>query len=252
MKKTKKILILLTALVTCLCMSSVSFAESHSFTGACAYNGSTIDGDFTSDVFAASQSSLEPGDDLTYTITYKNNSGDTTEWYMLNSVLQTLEEQKDVAEHGGYTYTLKNIGPDGTETVLFNNAEVGGDKVVDQLEGLRQATTATGDYFFIQELKPGETGTTYLYVKFDGETEVNDYMDTYGKLRVAYAVEKQTVIPPDDEDNPDKEKKLTTSETRTGDSTSPILWIVLMGVALAGIILTIVSWRRDRKDGEEA
>ena len=66
------------------------------------------------------------------------------------------------------------------------------------------------------------------------------------------AAEILVKIPPDDEDNPDKEKKLTTSETRTGDSTSPILWIVLMGVALAGIILTIVSWRRDRKDGEEA
>lgn len=52
--------------------------------------------------------------------------------------------------------------------------------------------------------------------------------------------------------NPDKEKKLTTSETRTGDPTSLIKWFVLMGVALAGIILTIVSWRRDRKDGEEA
>ncbi len=249
MKKAKKVLILLTALALTFCMTGVSFAQTHSFNGACAYDGKTISGDFTSDTFAASQSQLEPGDDLEYTIKYTNNGSKTTKWYMLNSVLETLEEQKDAAEHGGYTYTLKNIGPDGKETILFNNSEVGGDKVVGKLKGLYQATTSTGDYFFIQELKPGQTGTTYIYVQFDGETEVNDYMDTYGKLRVAYAVEDKTKAgPPDD----DSKKKLTTSETRTGDSTSILKWVLLMTAALLGIILTIVSWRRDRKDGEKA
>ena len=244
MKTTRKILILLTALALSLCMSSSCFAESHSAKGKCAYDGEDINGTFTSEEFAATQHELEPGDDLEYTITYKNDSKDNTEWYMLNTVLETLEENKEQAENGGYTYILRNIGPDGEVTTLFDNSAVGGEKVVGKLQGLRQATTATGDYFYIQSLKPGESAKTYLYVGFDGETEVNDYMDTYGAWRVAYAVEPVKPGQPPTNNPP--------TTTRTGDSTDIMKWIAVMAAALLSLILVIISWRKDRKDGEKA
>ena len=111
------------------------------------------------------------------------------------------------------------------------------------MEGLHQATNATEEWFFIQKLKQGQKAYTELYVKFDGESEVNDYMDTYGKLEVAYAVEL---------DKAGKHKKTTSSSTRTGDTTN-LLWpMLLMTAALLTAILTLLSRRKDRKEGDEA
>ncbi len=236
MKKTVKT-ILLSLLVIVLC-GSVCFAQNSKFTGTCTYNGSKINSDFDSKSFAASISGMEPGDTMDYTVTYKNGSNELTRWYMKNSVLETLEENKKQAENGGYTYVLKNIGPDGTVTVLFDNSEVGGENVTNKLQGLKQATNATGDYFFIQNLKAGQSGQTVLHVEFDGETEVNDYMDTYGKLMIAYAVEKD-------------EAKTTTTTVKTGDPVKMWKLYALGGASLVVMILLIFSWRKDRKKGGE-
>ena len=236
MKKTAKtILLSLLAIVLC---GSVCFAQNSKFTGTCTYNGSKINSDFDSKSFAASISGMEPGDTLDYTVTYKNGSKELTRWYMKNSVLETLEENKKQAENGGYTYVLKNIGPDGKETVLFDNSEVGGENITNKLQGLKQATNATGDYFFIQNLKAGQSGQTVLHVEFDGETEVNDYMDTYGKLMIAYAVEKE-------------EAKTSTTTVKTGDPVKMWKLYALGGAALVAMILLIFSWRKDRKKGGE-
>ena len=240
MRKTHVIAVLLMTVALVVAMSGMVSANSYKFKGACQYNGNEITSDFTSEEFAASQSDLEPGDDLAYKVTYTNNSNRTTYWYMRNSVLETLEEAKKQAENGGYTYVLKNIGPDGTETTLFDNSEVGGETKKADLEGLKQATNATGNFFYIQELKPGETGTTSLYVALDGETEVNDYMDTRGALMVSYAVEDQSG------------NNTEQPSPRTGDTMDLWKFILLMAAAVAVAILAIVSWRRDRKDGEKA
>jgi hypothetical protein len=142
------------------------------------------------------------------------------------------------AENGGYTYVLKNVGPDGKETVLFDNSEVGGENITNKLQGLKQATNATGDYFFIQNLKAGQSGKTLLHIEFDGETEVNDYMDTAGKLMIAYAVEKDSA-------------KTTTTSVKTGDQVKMWKLYALGGAALVAMILLIFSWRKDRKKGGE-
>ena len=236
MKKTVKT-ILLSLLVIALC-GSVCFAENSKFTGTCTYDGSKINSDFTSSSFAASIRNLEPGDSVDYTITYKNGASELTRWYMKNSVLETLEENKKQAENGGHTYVLKNVGPDGKETVLFDNSEVGGENITNKLQGLKQATNATGDYFFIQNLKAGQSGKTLLHIEFDGETEVNDYMDTAGKLMIAYAVEKDSA-------------KTTTTSVKTGDTVKMWQFFALGGAALVAMILLIFSWRKDRKKGGE-
>ena len=156
---------------------------------------------------------------------------------MKNEVLTTLEQSFDRTENGGYTYRLTHITPEGKRQDLFNNAAVGGDSRSGNMEGLHQATNATKKWFYIQDLAQGQKAYTELYVKFDGETEVNDYMDTYGKLKVAYAVEL------------DKTGERTGSRLiKTGDSTDLLLPTLVLIVACVLLIFTVLSYRRDRKE----
>ena len=248
MTRKHLMIILLASLAMMLAASSMCYANSYSFKGSCKYNGKEITSDFTSDDWAAAQSGLQPGDSLTYTVTYKNGTNETTEWYMRNEVLTTLEQAKEAAENGGYTYVLRNEGPDGTMTTLFSNEKVGGEQT-DQssapadLEGLLQATNATKEFFFIQELKSGQSGKTHLRVVCDGETEVNDYMDTDGSLLVQYAVEKKAK---------DKKKvKTVVSHVKTGDNSNIMLFAALMAAALIAAAIAIILWRRDRNKDEK-
>lgn len=244
------IISLLTAVALIIAMSGFAYGiQFPTQEGSCEYDGTEITSDFDASGPDASQSGLEPGDEVDYVVTYTNNSDETTEWYMINTVLETLEKNGNQAENGGYTYLLKNVGPDGTETVLFDNSKtVGGknsnkEKGYNIPEGLKEATNATGEYFFIQELKPYQSGKTILHVSFEGESEVNDYMDTEGALMVKYAVEKKAK----------GEKKTIYSHTKTGDNMDLLKFLALMSAAVLVAILAILSWRRDRReDGDEA
>lgn len=247
MTKKHLMIILLASLAMLLAASSLCYADSYSFKGSCTYDGKKINSDFSSDEWAAAQSRLQPGDSLTYTVTYKNGTDETTEWYMRNEVLETLEQKKDAAENGGYTYVLQNEGPNGGKTTLFSNEKVGGDQenssLPQSLEGLLQATNATKEFFFIQELKAGQSAKTHLKVVCDGETEVNDYMDTEGALLVQYAVEK----PPKDS----KKVKTVVSHVKTGDDTQILLFVVLMAAALVAAAIALILWRRERSKDEK-
>ena len=234
-------------------MTQIASAESDEVTGHCYFNGSDIVCDFDSNVVVETVKGLEPGDDVTFKVKFENRYDETTHWYMRNETLTTLEQSYDRTQNGGYTYKLTHIAPDGEETVLFDNSKVGGvgedghsyaiDPKSSQAshghentgEGLHQATNATDEWFFIQTLDKGESGRTRLYVKFDGESEVNDYMDTAGELMVAYAVELDT-------DKPDKHKKIN-----TGDETNLLMYIATMLAAMLMLIFTIMSYRKDRR-----
>ena len=214
--------------------------------GTCVFNGKSMKISFPSGKLQQAVSGLEPGDTLEFEVIYKNNSKKTTDWYMRNRVLETLEDNKDAAENGGYTYVLKNVGPGNKETVLFDNSQVGGETVVADLEGLKQATNATTEYFHIQKLGAGQSGKTKLRVELDGETEVNDYMDTKGALDLAYAVETT------DKKITDGKKKTYESNVKTGDDTNLTVFIAAMAIALITGALALVSRKKDRKDGREA
>ena len=221
-------------------------AESDEVTGTCYFDGSDIVCDFDSNVVAETVSGLEPGDDVTFKVEYTNEYKGTTHWYMRNETIETLEQSYDKAENGGYTYKLTNVAPDGSREVLFDNSTVGGEYVLGSHkdktsrgtdntgEGLHQATNASDEWFFIQTLKKGQSGSTELYVKFDGETEVNDYMDTAGELLLAYAVEKDT------------------GTVKTGDETNVLKYMAIMLAAFLMLILTILSFRKDRRASRAA
>ena len=243
MRRKNYLITLLLAAALILSMTAMSWAASKEFTGSVTYTGGkSIQSSYDSNDLAAEASDLEPGDDITITIQYNNRSSKTTDWFLRNSVIQTLEESGTPAENGGYTYILtdSNVGE------IYNNSEVGGEKVVNKLEGLKQATNATKDFFFVQELKPGKSQTTTLHVELDGETGLNSYMDTQGALLLKYAVE-------------DKDKATTPSRNpshpsriKTGDMNRMIYYVMLFSVAALLLVLAIILWVRDRKRGEDA
>ena len=241
MKTKRSVTILALALTLIMGLTVSASAETYTVTGNCYFNGSQIVCDFESDVVVETVRDLQPGDEVTFKVKYENKYKETTHWYMRNEVLASLEASFDRTQNGGYTYKLTDIGPDGTETVLFDNSTVGGDAKdfgSKRMEGLNQATNALDDWFFINTLEQGDTGYTELYVKFDGETEVNDYMDTAGELLVAYAVEL---------DQTGTTTVTKTSGINTGDTVNMLRYIAIMAAALLMLIITFISYRKDRR-----
>ena len=156
----------------------------------------------------------------------------------------------------GYGVPLDRLGDD--------NRDVGGDTVAGGMEGLEQATNALDDWFFIQTLNQGESGTVILNVEFDGETEVNDYMDTDGGLAVRFAVELAPTAPtptPSNTSNPTPTpsggtssggggggSSVTKNAVKTGDPTNLPL---IIGALVAGVVLLIVALVLRKKQNAE-
>lgn len=198
------------------------------------FKGDKIESNFTSAAIADEILQILPGDTITLEVSIQNSSEDETDWYMTNEVLETLEESKDSAEGGAYTYILTYKGADGTETVLYSSDTVGGEgTVAENLEGLHQATDSLEDYFFLERLDKGEKGTVSLFVELDGETQGNDYQSTLARLQMNFAVEK--VAGP--------------IVVQTGDASNMMMYA---GMALvAGLALFFVAFLNNRRNREE-
>lgn len=245
MKKIRLTTILLLSFMIVLGMGQAVFAEPTTVDGG-TY---TFDGNkmtYTAGKNADDEiEGLEPGDDVTINFTYTNKSDDTTYWYMENTILKTLEEKSD-ATGGGYSYTLTDGG-----TVIFSSDAVGGENTP-QSAGIKKGLLAVNDaiegdsgeaWFFIRELGAGQSGKTTLRVALDGESQVNSYENTNGKLQVNYGVEKQP---------PGEDTVINRPGTKTGDSFNPLFAIAALTAALLAILLAVLSYFKDRKDGEEA
>lgn len=247
MKRMTKITTLLLALMTVLMMSQAAFAENTPVKGGTyTYNGKDI---VTSDVqkLEDALSGLEPGDSITITQTYVNESDNDTEWYIRNNIIHTLEEyitDEDGNKNGGYTYKLVSGGQ-----TLFDSEAVGGEDSESSKEGLKQVNdgvtgeNAGEEWIHIDTLGSGDSGTTTLTVALDGESQTNSYEDTKGELDIQYAVE-------DVEDEGEIIYKYRNVDT--GDTTNLVMTIAAFLGALLLLILAIISYRKDRKDGEEA
>ena len=198
------------------------------------FKGDKIESNFTSAAIADEILQILPGDTITLEVSIQNSSEDETDWYMTNEVLETLEESKDSAEGGAYTYILTYKGADGTETVLYSSDTVGGEgTVAENLEGLHQATDSLEDYFFLERLDKGEKGTVSLFVELDGETQGNDYQSTLARLQMNFAVEK--VAGP--------------IVVQTGDASNMMMYA---GMALvAGLALFFVAFLNNKRNREE-
>ena len=232
----KKILCL--AMMAMMVVGTTMTANAEDFKGSqnwlADFTGEKIESNFTSAAIADEILQILPGDTITLEVSIQNSYEDETDWYMTNEVLKTLEESKDVAEGGAYTYVLSYKGADGAVTELYNSDTVGGEgEVTADLEGLHPATDSLEDYFFLERLDKGEKGTVSLFVKLDGETQGNDYQDTLARLQMNFAVEK--VAGP--------------IVVQTGDASNMMMYA---GLALvAGMALFFVAFLNNRRNREE-
>lgn len=244
MKRIKKITVLLLALMMTLAMAQIAFAEANTYDGGTySYNGSTITNSKANAAIDNEIAGLQPGDEMTFTFTYKNDSDESTEWYLENTVVKTLEEQSSAA-NGGYTYELVNNGKKEGPVTIFSSNAVAGDNNENpdkKNTGLKTATDATGDWLYIDTLAAGQSGTTTLKVALDGESQANNYQTTNGQLRINYAVAETP-----------EEDVVVYKTVKTGDETNIALMAAIFVGALLLLILAILSYRKDRKDGEEA
>jgi hypothetical protein len=93
-------------------------------------------------------------------------------------------------------------------------------------EGLHEATDALTDYFYLDTLSSGQSGTVTLKIALDGETQGNDYQDTLADLQMNFAVELTTASG-------------TRQVVNTGDGRSFLPYILAM--ALSGLVLLALA-----------
>lgn len=253
MRRTTRILpVLALALALIASVPNYAAAETTGHDGMCVFTGKTMEENFDSAKIAKAVTDLQPGDEVTYEVTYKNAYNETTDWYMENRIVQTLEQtaaaRKNAyvtgngkAENGGYTYELIQYDKSGKKNVLFSNSRVGGDKgtITENGKaetGLTPSTNALDEWFYIDTLEKGETGKVVLKVAFDGETEVNDYMDTDGELNVRFAVELPGT-------------KTVKKVVKTGDQSNLLMWSsIAIGAGVLLLLFAFISKRRDRDE----
>lgn len=136
---------------------------------------------------------MQPGDNVIIELQLRNKNPETTDWYMTNEILYSLEDRSaNLGTNGGaYTYKLTYTDKDGEETPLFDSDTVGGEGSEDSGagEGLHQATNALEEYLYLDTLAKGDKGRITLEVALDGETQGNDYQDTLADLQMNFAVE---------------------------------------------------------------
>ena len=200
---------------------------------------------------------IQPGDSVIFEVELTNKADFTTDWYMTNEVLRTLEESNDCAEGGAYTYILTYVDPEGTENLLYNSEVVGGEEDITlEGEGLHQATNNLEEYFFLDRLQAGEGGLVSLYVKLDGETQGNDYQDTLARLQVNFAVEKvltETITNNITITEKNVITNVITEVVKTGDESKVVLFSVLaLASGIVLLVLALISMKnRHQEKGEQ-
>ena len=216
---------------------------------------------------------IQPGDNVIITLALKNENNTATDWYMTNEVLYSLEDRSTNKETSGgaYTYRLVYTDKDGEVNTLFDSDTVGGESADDTIsrmgEGLKSATNALKDYFYLDTLAKGAGGVVTLEVALDGETQGNHYQDTLADLQMDFAVELRdtprggggggggTPDTPGTPNTPDTPGSTTsrTGVVRTGDDNQIVLFSVISGVTgLLLLLYCIYNLRAYRKRREEA
>jgi hypothetical protein len=220
-----------------------------------------MDSNFTTSSLTEALKGQQPGDTAVFTVSLENENDSSTDWYMTNKVLYSLEDRSANKNTGGgaYTYVLTYTDSKGNVSTLYDSDTVGGDTAnsADRL-GLREATDGLEDYFSLDTLTKGQKGYITLKVKLDGETQGNDYQDTLADLSMNFAVmlrgTKSRNETGDDEVvtiNEVREGEKTTI-VKTGDETNIIPFIIaafVSGVLFLVLALYSVRERKNRKGG---
>lgn len=217
------------------------------------FDGKQMSSNFKTAEMTGDVLNILPGDSITIKINLKDASGNKSDWYLKNDILQTLEDSNDSASGGAYTYILKYHDPKGEETVLYSSESVGGDKADGGNEGLHEAADSLDSYVFLDRINHGEKAYVSLYVKLDGETQGNDYQDTLAKLQMNFAVEKVKDGTVERHIVEKKNREVVTytrGMVKTGDASEVVLFSVVTlvsGLALLSIAFVAMKRRRQEK-----
>ena len=234
----KSLLCLMMAAVLTFGFTGNALAEEYKGTEGwkCEFNGKKMttnfnDGDMKKDIFT-----LEPGDKIELKVDLETSSDKDATWYISNEVLKTLEDTQTVAEGGAYTYELLFEDAKGNMNTIYSSETVGGEGKAKELQGLYEATNAMNDFILLDTFKKGETGTVYLNVSLEGETQFNYYQDTLAKLQLKFAAETSSEPP---------------TPPKTGDTTQTMLFSA--AGLVSGLILLYfgIAALRKREKKEE-
>lgn len=191
---------------------------------------------------------LQPGDTAILTLKLQNANTATTDWYMTNKVLYSLEDRSNNSGTGGgaYTYILEYTDKDGKTETLFTSDTIGGEKKSAAGEGLKAATNSLDDFFYLDTLKKGEGGKITLQVALDGETQGNDYQDTLADLEMNFAVELN-----DTSTRTTPGGSRSSTVVRTGDETDIGPYVLTAGISGTILFLFAILSRRESKRQEK-
>ena len=129
---------------------------------------------------------------------------------------------------------------------LFSSDTVGGENTIGG-GGLNEVNSALKDYFYLDTLSSGQSGSVELTVALDGETQGNDYQNTLADLQVNFAVQLN------DTATPNQPSKNTSTWVKTGDDTNLVPYFIAAGaggVLLLGLGAYSISMRKKDKKGE--
>lgn len=194
-----------------------------------AYNGSGMVSSFVSSDIEDVVRRVKPGDAAIIYITLKNDSPNTSHWYMDSEILRSLEAGQSDPENA-YGYTLTYAGPSGTIRWFFDSDAAEGDGINHDDKVLRQTPDGLEDCFYLGELSAGETGTVTLGVWLGSETQGSTYRDNLAKLQMVFQVE---------------ENLFSSAIPKTGDSNRILLFSLINIVSgLLLLSISLVSWRK--------
>ena len=224
------------ALLLMMIVGMVSTAHAEEYTGENCWqveftNDKKMLTTFESAKFADIMYWMQPGDQATIRLTLKNTSSITTDWYMTNKAIKTLEDTQSVAAGGGYTYILTYYNPAGGEEILYSSESVGGEKISVVGEGLHEISSSLKEFFYLDTLAPGAEAEITLYIALDGESQGNVYQDTLAEIQMNFAVETPNG-----------------TSINTGDESAVVLWAgmaMISGFLLIG--LAALSYKKGQK-----
>ena len=192
MKKTIGILLVVLCLLSLTPSAFAEHMEGKSGWSVTYTAGGKMESNFRTSDYNDPVAGLQPGDDITFTVTLNSQNSDQADWYMTNEVLHSLED-RSTGSGGAYTYTLTYNGPSGSK-VIYSSDTVGGEDVSSEGTGLHEATSALKNYFYLDTLSKGQSATITLNVALDGESQGNRYQDTMADLQMNFAVESRGAV----------------------------------------------------------
>ena len=182
---------------------------------------------------------MEPGDTAVFRVSIRNAGGSSAAWCLSNEILYSLEDRSDKAWGGAYEYLLVYSGGGKAEKVLFSSESVGGEgsELIPAGEGLHGADSALKDFFYLDDLAPGESGTVTIRLTLDGESQGNSYQNTKADVQLRFAAEIK---------RPDGSSVIVD----TGEAPTLWIWSAVMLVSGGLLLFLLIRGRKKRREEE--